>query len=200
MSGGFKGEVKVVNDADIANAHQALKDQVLVLLERDLLSGVPKDLKVLEQGKVRKEETINISVKVGARVENFEASIKDSLSLMAFKEEDLKELFTATTLKSKLTANNFIEKFESFDYNGSSTKFDTTNQGLILRVPLTGQAVITSKVDVEKLTQEILDKNEVQIKEVLAAERGIEKVKITLWPFWSSKVPANPKKVKIEVD
>ena len=195
ISGGFQGEVTVITEQDLDSVRQILQERVFNLLEQEWPARIPKDLTVLDKSKFKKVEVITIPVEVGSRVKDFVASISGSLSIMAFKESDLKSLVEAK-LGLIISDNTFIEQIEPFEYGD----FDFNINSQILNIDVKTQAIVTWAIDVEQLVKDILAQDEAHIRQVLATEEGVEKAKITLWPFWSERVPDNPDKIKIEID
>ncbi|RJQ14073.1 hypothetical protein C4553_01970 [Candidatus Parcubacteria bacterium] len=195
IGGGFTGEVSVVTEEDLNRARQQLEQRVFDILEQEWQTRIPSDLKVIAEAKVKKVEEFRSPLKAGSRAQNFEAVVKGSLSLMAFREKDLEQV-VGDRLAVKLTQATFIENTEGFMY--SEPLLDASKQTFSASVET--KATIASRVEVDKLAKKVLGQDESEIRSILASESGIERAKITLWPFWSGKAPSDLDKIKVEVD
>jgi hypothetical protein len=56
---------------------------------------------------------------------------------------------------------------------------------------------ITRKIDAENLKQNLVGKNETEIRRVLSKMQEIQDAKVSFWPFWVRSMPLRADKIKI---
>lgn len=195
MSGGFEGDAQVVTEEDLANARRTLEERVFALLEQEWPLRVPKELTVLEEGKIKQVDEVNFSAEADAPVSTFQGTIHGSINLIAFREADLESLMRskAETFTDEQTN---IESLSAFSF--SNAQFNPSAQRFSVNVA--SEATIVADINESRIVDMIVGKNEAEIRSLLAAEPGIERAKITLWPFWADSVTEKANKVRVDID
>ena len=60
-----------------------------------------------------------------------------------------------------------------------------------------GKMVLETSMSKDVLRAQLLGREELVIKSVIFNIPGLERAKVSLWPFWVKSVPKNPEKIKI---
>lgn len=192
MTGGIVGTAKVVSEQDFAKAleeltakakeatAQALKEQV-----GKLTYGEPLDVRV---------EAPTVNAKAGQAADTLEMSVRASLTVVAFRPEDLDKL-----IRGYLEKNGNLEpveqglvvesKFSAVDAASTSIQFETH---------VTGRAA--AKIDKDKIMKDIQGMNEKALDAYFKSVAGVFSARISLWPFWVKRVPKNNDDIKLTID
>ena len=195
MKGGFIGEAAVVAEEDINKAKSKLAETLKSSLEQDFILGfADKDLKFLDGAKEFKMLKEEIGVKPKERKDKFSIFGEASLNAIGFKESDLLSLLRDLAQKElgmDLTYKNFEIGYglARADFNSKKISF-----------PVEFKAKFTRPISLEQVRQQILGKNETELKTIIFSLPGLERAKVSLWPFWVRKVPKNERAVKISID
>ena len=99
----------------------------------------------------------------------------------------------AEKAKKSLPADSL--KIKNFELIYGTPKPDLNSGTMSLKV--NGSIVFTSDIKEKDLTAELLGKDENALKSFVFTLPGLEKAKISLWPFWVKKVPAQLKKIEV---
>lgn len=192
MKGGTGGKAKVVTEADYNKAKDALTESLKKELADELKS---------QTGKLKIIDSTNISINnpsstadIDVAADEFTMTLSGYIKTIGFKEEDLKELAKGN-IEKKGDLTVLPDKI-SFEF--SNIKFNNSENTMEFSVKSKTSGYI--KIDSQKIVTDLLGKNEVQIKDYyLKNSSTISAIKISLSPFWVSKVPQNAKNVKVEI-
>lgn len=193
MAGGFIGEAVYPTNDDINVAKEksetALKESLNVLIS----SQMPAEFKVIEgarQFKIIKQE-------IGQEVDqegNFSVFIEGEFTVAGFKEADLMELING--LAGKELGENFKPKEYSFEYGAANLDAQSNK----LNFPVNYSGTFWQPIDIGQFKNSILGEKEIELKIFVFSLQGVERAKVSLWPFWVKKVPDNIGKVKVELE
>ncbi len=193
MSGGFVGEVAYPTASDISDATKKIKDTLENNLKTTIYAQISSDFKILDGASSFSitKQTNNTDVDKDG---NFSIFADAQLTIIAFKEADLIDL-----LKQKAESeNNDIYGVKSYTLDYGIARMDSANGRLSF--PVNYKAVLSYKIDVDKLKSEIMGKTDVELKKIIFALPGLDTANISLWPFWVKKVPNKLNKINITVD
>ncbi|MBI3046503.1 MAG: hypothetical protein HYY86_03160 [Candidatus Harrisonbacteria bacterium] len=193
MSGGFVGEVSYPTEDDIKKAKASIQNDLESGIRTALLTQIPKEFKVLDGSSRYKilEQTIDSEADASGSFGIFSES---QMTIIAFKEENLKELLVRRARKDN--GEDFEIRTSGLEYGLARADFD---RGL-LSFPVNFKAVLARKIDAEALKKAIAGKSELELKAAVFGLPGLKSATISLWPFWVKNVPTNPEKIKISVE
>lgn len=195
LSGGFIGETEVITEEDLINARRALEERIFGTLEQEWPLRVPKELKVLDASKIKQVEEIKFSGAIDTPGSTFQGTIKGSLSLVAFRESDLQALLNAKA-EAFTDVHTKVESFEAPTFTNG--QFNPSTQRFSVSVAT--NATIVARLDANEIVTNIIGKRGEEVRLYLASQEGIERAKITLWPFWSDVITDKPSKVRVVID
>lgn len=195
MKGGFIGEAKVVTNNDIVQAKEKIAETLKSSLGQDFnLTYNDKDLKILDGAKDFKISKEEVKTQAGAVQDNFQIFGEAFLTTLAFKESDVLSLLKDLAQKDldmDLEYNNF-----EINYGLSRADFESKK----LSFPIEFKVKFVRPISLDQLKKQILNKNETELKTIIFSLPGLERAKVSLWPFWVKKVPQNEKALKISID
>lgn len=195
MKGGFIGEAKVVANDDITKAKEKLAETLKLSLEQDfILSFTDKDLKILDGAKEFKILKEEIKTKPGATQDNFQVFGEASLTAIVFKESNLLSLLRDLAQK-ELGADLAYKNFE-ISYGLSRADFESKK----ISFPIEFKAKFIRPISLDQLREQILNKNETELKTIIFSLPGLERAKVSLWPFWVKRVPKNEGSLRVSID
>lgn len=191
MQGGMIGRAKVVTQSDYSDAKEALLNQLKKNVD-DALKAQTAGLKTIDSLSIKIGEPES-SAKVDEAAESFTMSIQGSLKTIGFKESDLRGL-----IKQNINNNRNLDVLpDKLQLSYRSINFRDADNILEFTVDIVGTAY--KKIDTDKIKNELIGKDEEEIKSYLRDIEGIESAKVTLYPFWVRKIPAKPDKIQINL-
>lgn len=203
MTGGLIGTIKVATAIDIVKAKEQNRKNLESALRTEMALSVPQEIKILNDAGsfVVTKETVAPEADASG---NFTVTTFGTLRLFGFKESDLVQ-----ALKTRLAVENppqFGDEdlapdeivLSSGSPQYSNPQPDFTNK--IMTVSVTMKSVWAHAFDLEKFNAEALGKTAEELNDKLPNFPGVKAVDVSLWPFWVSSIPNNPKKVTVEVE
>ncbi len=193
MSGGVIGEVPVPTDSDIKLAKTEAVAKIEAELKDKITGKIPSSLKIIDGA----SSFVVLSQKVNQETDeagNFVVTIEARLDLGAFKEEDLLKMLSLKMKKDIGAEYSF--KSQEIIYAKARLDSDAGR----LSFPLDFKSVASRSVDMDLLRQQVLGKTEADLRALILTLPDLDTAHISLWPFWVTRVPTAPSKVKIVVE
>ena len=192
MEGGSFGEKRAISEADIKKATDDLVDKLKKSRSDFVRSNIPNNLVFMDSGIEEKYGELD-SPKEGAAADTFTAKLKVSYSVFAFDQKDIDSLTEQNlSLRLKQERKTYPDT-KTISYEGGIMNLDKSSFGFSVRA----SEVVGGNLNIDELKNELADKDEIDIRKILTANDAIETAEITLWPFWSSKAPADPKMIDV---
>jgi len=195
MTGGYDKLVTVVSEEDLSKAKEEISKDLFAKAKEELKDKLEKGQKLLEGG--IKEEILKAepNVKVDTQTSEFEMKVRVKISTLVVAEKEYKSLLS-----------HFLEKNLPSDKRLISTPTDSVELSLldynptfqIMRLKAVLTTKVASKINEERLKQEIAKKSLGEATTYLQSLEEIEGVSIKLWPFTAKKLPA-ASKIKIKI-
>lgn len=196
MIGGFVGEISYPTTSDIAAAKKKIKETLESSLKTELYSKISSDFKIIEGSSsfvILKEDIKDAVDKNG----NFSIFSEAQLTIISFKESDLIDVLSKKAEVEK--GEDYAVKSYTLDYGIARMDVGSGR----LSFPVTFKAVLSYKIDIEKIKSEIAGMSDVQLRETVFSLPGIDienQNVVSFWPFWVKTVPKNLNKINIVVD
>lgn len=196
MTGGFVGEISYPTDSDIAAAKKKIKETLESSLKTELYSKISSDFKIIEGSSsfaTLKEDIKKDVDKDG----NFSIFSEAQLTIISFKESDLIDVLSQKAEIEK--GENYAVK--SYDLSYGIARMDVGSGRLSF--PVTFKAILSYKIDIEKLKNEIAGMSDVELREKIFSLPAIDMESqniVSFWPFWVKTVPKKLNKINIVVD
>jgi hypothetical protein len=126
--------------------------------------------------------------------------MKGTLSAIIFKESDLSNFL----INKSLPNISIKEKSEILPPDLTKLTFNFIDKGFIVskdilnfNFDLTGNLILNWKPNVDELKGLLVDKNKNEVTSIFKQDPGISSASIKIIPFWSSKLPKEPKNINI---
>jgi len=195
IAGGFIGEKAVPSKEDIESARtkiissleNSLKSQMLILFKDKfkLLDGATTFV-------ITKEE-----IKTDAGDGKFSIFSEGEMRELVFEEGTLKKILSEKA-KNSLASDLPTLKIFNFELNYGTSSQDLANGKMTVSVG--GSIVYGADIDNAKLLKDAVGRNEENLKAMIFSLPGLERAKISLWPFWVKKVPDDLGKIKVIIE
>lgn len=195
MSGGSDGETSVATPEDIRVSEEEALVKMKESIAETMKLKMPNDFKSAPES----EQFQVLTQKVDARVDadgNFHVAIEAQASVFIFKEQDIKNSIQIQVREKDEIPETYVEKEASLLYG--KTNADWKAGTMIL--PVTYQATFWKPIDIPKLKDQILGKKETDLKTTVLSLQGIDKLTVSFWPFWVSRVPNSESRTTITVE
>lgn len=194
MSGGFVGEIAYPTDGDIKAAKNSISQTLESGLKTAVYSQIPPEFKILDgasQFSVT-SQTVNSQVD---KDNNFSVFAEGQMTVVAFKEEDLKNILTQRALNEEGPDFGIVKNIE-LNYGLARTDFQNGKLSFLADVKI----LLGHNIDIASLKDKLLGQSEANMKKTILSTASLESVTVSLWPFWVKNVPANLNKIKVVID
>jgi hypothetical protein len=193
MTGGFVGEVAVPTDKDISDAQTKIRQVLEDALKTAIFSQLPKEFKAIDGSSAFSvlNEKINKEVDQDNK---FSIFVDAQMKLIAFRENDLKDVLIARSF-SQLASGDYKVVESKIEYGVPRPNFVNGEMSF----PVKGQVVLERKIDLDKFRQQIISKNEIDLKSLVFSLPGLEKAQISFWPVYIKQAPNKVERIKIVV-
>ncbi len=197
MTGGYIGQTKVVGQTDIVNAKKKIADIAYVSLNEELQTKLPSENIVLNDAKQLIVISATTSPSLGEKAEEFEMTAKVVLKVLAFKESDIKQLFTAVAIKD----DAFLSEKELFSYHFEyGVPRVDFNDRKLLSFPVSAHIVFRDPVDVNQFRDQLAGKSITEVAKLFEQYKNIENINVDIWPKFLEFLPLNSTRIKINLD
>lgn len=191
MKGGIVGKAKVVTEQDYLKAKEAVHSAIFTKVDK-ALKAQTSDLKILDAGQPTIIETMS-TAEIDEAAEEFTVSQTAELETVGFRESDLYDLIAQYVGG----INNLKTIPEKLKVEFNSIKFNPEDKILEFGILVQGPAY--SIVDQDKITADLIGKNEGEIKDYIKGVASIASAKVILSPFWVRRVPENKDRIKFQI-
>lgn len=211
MSGGFKGTVPQVLQADMDNARNILSEKALQESKSSLNNKVTSDFVILEKALKQEITDSSSSYAVGAEANSFSYTVKAKSTLIAFRKTDLQSLVEASLtnqvsdpeiLKSELSKGlKAWPESLKINYSTDEVVFPSASDQALGKITLSleSSSLLVYDIDTKKVKELIVGKTFAEVRANLDDQVVIQKSDIKFWPFWVNKVPGDASRIKIEL-
>lgn len=193
MSGGFVGELTYPTADDIKTAKTSVSNTLESNLKTAVYMQIPQEFKILEDS--TSFSVVSQTIKEQADAENnFSIFSEGKVTVIAFKEEDLKQALVQRALSEK----GADLEVKNMDLSYGLVRADFQNGKMSF--PVNFRVMLSSKIDAAALRDKIAGQPEIELRKTILSLPDIEKATVSLWPFWVRSAPSNLNKVKIIID
>ena len=191
MRGGILGKAKVVSEFDYNNA----KDNLTEKIKKDIQEALKTQSAGLEliTDLEPKIDSVESTAKIDDAADMFTMTVNSSIITLGYKKEDLMKLIADHV--EKTTGLMIVPDKLELSYKDASV--DPTDNTLGIIITIGGNAY--AKIDKEGIVANLINRNELQIKDYLSSNKDIDSAKVILSPFWVKKIPKNKDKIDISL-
>ncbi len=196
MSNGYVGMAKVILAEDLEKAENTLVDELKEEVRKSLEEQIPTDLKVVENG--LKEEIVDVSsdVKRGERADKFTLEVTTTMKALLFKEENLKNLVNLNLIS--MISSDKVPVNDTQKISLQTPVIDWLKEEVSFSLNI--EEKIACEIDIQSIKENLVGQNEVEVRSYLADQSGIERARVSFWPFWVKKIPNQEKKIKVNIE
>ena len=128
----------------------------------------------------------------GDAVSSFEVSVEGELRIRFFDERQIRQYIEAN-MEQPVVKNDVVESELQISYENVSSSFETSEMTMQVRA----RRVVRPVLDTLAFRQRIAGKAINDLRAELLKFEGLEKVDISVWPFWLSRSPTNIDNIRI---
>ncbi len=193
--GGAIGFTTVVSEADIKKAEDFLAEEAKKEAIKQLEDKKPADLVLLPDAISVKKNDLAVSVKADQVANKFKANIKISAIAFLFNADYVKEIASGLFKDAKENKKdiNFSDSFEA-DYANISVLGPDKMQ-----MTVSARSFAYQSIDANSVKTKMLGKTKDELEDFKNNSPEIDKIKITLWPFWVKKIPSIERNVSVNI-
>lgn len=191
IKGGIIGKAKVITEQDYIKAKEDVQKMIIDEIKKEL-NIQSAGLEFLRELQPELGE-FNSSGQIDEATDEFTVEVTASLKNIAFKKNDLYDLISAFVKKT----NDFEVFPEKLNIQTDNVRVDVENHLIEFDLSFSGSAY--SKINSELIIDDLMGKNEGQIKEYIVGRKDISSAKVVLSPFWVRKVPKYKDRVSVEL-
>lgn len=210
MTGGFRGEVIQVTQADLDKAKDALVKKLFEGREAALRNKMPSGFIWVDESLFQEVVESVPSVSAGAETQTFKFGIKINFKVISFKKSDLENFAKEFIIlqMSQMSRDEILaeggfwlkKKIQenSLKINYKFSSIDWQLEKIILDLDFS--AKIYPDINKNVLKKAILGKSLEETQILLASQLYVQKSEVKLWPFWARKIPKKEEKIKIKLN
>lgn len=197
IKGGAIGQGFIVDQEEYKKAELELKENLLREAQKELSAQVPVGFTLLENTISSEVGRMSASHKAGELTADGKITLQGGITIRAFlfKTNDIKALVDKIT-KTQLSQEKVTRpESASFEYSVQQFSFEK-NQALL---KIQAQEELQFNIDPQTIEKQLLGRSETEVQKILTDMPHVQSAEVVLWPFWVRKIPANPKRVSIEI-
>lgn len=197
-TGGLVGKKPVPTDQDVNSARSKTADILKSSLEAAFEAAKPKGYVVLPDATSIQVIKLNNTKDVDDHG-NFTFFGDAILKGVGFKDQIMQDYLSAIALKSTSTLPNVPISLNNLKITyATSTMLDVV-RGQI-QVSLSAKGILHPVFDRDGFLKQIAGKSVDEVRKIISALPGLTDARISIWPFWSNKMPGDANKIKITVN
>lgn len=189
-AGGFIGHKAVQTSADIASAKTKTQEVLKSALQSNLLRTTPSGITIIPGASdiTITKMTVNPATDANG---NFSIFGTAEFRAIGFRESDVNDFLINLVSRDfpDMTLTDLVVMYDT-------PKPDFNRGELAVHVQASGNT--SRKFDADAFRSQIQGKNVGDARSRILGLPDLMDAKISLWPFWLTTVPADPKKVKVE--
>ena len=197
MNGGIVGEVKIVSEKDIEEAKNFLVAIFQEKAKNQLKEKIPNGLKTMGNSSYEEIVESNSSSVAGDQVDKFTQSVKVKSSILSFNEEDLRNFVVKNLVKNIAEKREIIDG-QAMEISYGKAEVDFKSGQMI--IPIRVEALAAWKINEDEIKNQILGKNESELRNYVQNRNEIKQAKVSFWPFWAKHVPRSANKINLTID
>jgi hypothetical protein len=194
-TGGSLGATKVVSAQDIASAKEKMAAAGKKAAIQELKSNISSDRKIFDDAVQVEVSNISTSDTAGAEKEKVTVTAKVQASALSFQEADVEKILTENLVQSGANGSEI-----SFDSPVTYVLSDSNLQQKTLNFQAKMEAKIGAGLDLENFKKGILGKTEADVQTYAKNFPAIQRVEVTFWPFFVSRIPMREGRVEIKTN
>ncbi|MBI2120951.1 MAG: hypothetical protein HYT94_05005 [Parcubacteria group bacterium] len=202
MTGGFSGLTKVVSDADVQTARATLLGTLKDKLLADALAQKPKNTVLYKEAVFYSfaDQTDNAAGTANADSKTVKFILKGDITAAFFDTTELSNAIIAGAAAPVETSEGdavLVSNLESLSFSLKDPA--TPKEGDTMPFILSGNAHAVWQIDTSILQSKLAGAKKSDYMSIFAGVRGVKKATAEIHPFWKTKFPSNPAKIRVEI-
>lgn len=194
MEGSATGERKTVTAADITRAKEKISASVKKEAVEELKKNIPSGRKIFDDAVQIEISNLVSSENAGTEKNKFSVKASARATAISFQESDVEEI-----LKNKLAKDGTGANAISFDGSINYILSEADIGQKMLKFEAKTDAQSDSGLDLGNFKKGILGKTVEEAQIYAKNFPAIQKMDISLWPFFAKRIPLREGRVEIEV-
>lgn len=184
--------VKFVTEQDLEQARKKAEEQIKAnLLEKAKKEMIGGEILLDEASEIKIVEA-KAGAKINQTVQNFNYSIKAGLKSIVFVENDVKNVFAKMEDGEEVVLADV-----NISYGQPTLNFESSN----IQIKAHGKIESKGQINADELKNNLLGKNEEEIRAILGDYPNIVGIDLELWPeFLAKKIPKNASRVELQIN
>ncbi len=193
MTGGFSGVDKVVSKEALASVESEMQATLQDALAKDVVAQIPGDFVLFQNSMVYKFDAVtSVTTSGGTTV----AKKKGVVMAVIFDKKMLNSTIVAKLLPGISADTVKVANLDSLSFKvATNTPVSATSNSI--EFIISGDVNFVWNIDHDKLKSDLLGLSKNNAKTVMSAYPSIKEAWILTRPFWNTKIPTDPNKVKI---
>jgi hypothetical protein len=194
MKGG--GEAPIVKKEDLETALNSLIEKIEKEKGKEILK------KEIPEGKIFPENAIsveildqNFSAKEGDEVSNFTLKVKAKIKTILLDKRDLQKFLEKEFYSNFGKGKKILKETEKIEISSSVANFESGKFLIFLK----DSVKVLPEIEPALIKKEIAGEKVREAKSKLEGLKDVEKVKVSIFPLWISKVPENLERIEVFV-
>lgn len=193
LTGGFKGSGRVVEKKDIEAARSSLISGESDRMKEVLRKKFPPDLVYSEGALLVASTEVSVSPKEGEPGEKFTLTVHTIAQAYLFREQDVLAIVEPNITENLGGKYRTLPDTRKISYTVRQLDAALGRLALTALISVRRQAVI----DEGDLRLRLINSDIDQAKAFFAEQNHIDRVNLSLWPFWSRQLPADSSRIKV---
>ncbi len=195
MAGGFKRLARMVEKKDIEAAKAALVPSELERVKELLRKKFPPNLNAIEGALSVTNVEASATPREGEPGEKFMLTVRTIAQALLFSEQDVLGVVEPNI------AQHLAAKYRTLPETRKISYLMRQYDPALGRLAFTALASVRRQAIIDELAlrEHLANMNINQAKAYFADQDQIERVNLSLWPFWSRRLPADPSRIKVIV-
>jgi len=198
MSGGTSSIITVVSQADIDSARQKTASAGLEVAKQEIIvQSKASRATPLEATFASAEPMTTTAPGVGAEASEVTVTTVTGYTMLSVNSDDLKQ-FIETDIKSKINSGTQVILGNGLNQAIFKDIEQQRNKTYNFGVSVIGSAGV--KQDEAEIRQAVKGKKKGDVETILNGRPGVREIEIKYSPFWVTRTPADPNKIKINFE
>ena len=198
IAGGFVGKSPFVSETEKESVIAELKTTLQAKLFQKATDQIPSGFILFNDASSLEVEADTASTATVDGATPFK--IKGTLYGILFDEKKLTEKIAKAKIEKYDGAPVYIPNIKDLAFSLTSKDSETFADMRNINFNLSGAAKIVHKVDIAKITKDLLGKSKGEFNQILLQYPNIDSADLSLSPFWKRSIPDKTKKIKIIVN
>jgi len=201
-SGGALGFTTVISADDFKKAKDFLEEEAKKDVVSQLNDKKPSDLAMIEQAISVKSGDLVSPLSIDQPTNKFKASLSISAVAFLFNENDVKAIAKSILKEINSEKKNFVLVDAGLDYGDAQiVGADTIKLSAQSHANAYNSYNLIDESGKSDMRTKIIGKSKDELEGYIKNDYpDINKISVTLWPFWVTKIPSIEKNVSISLD